>query len=287
MVNLRYPKLIAFERVAALRTVHAAANELRLTQAAITKRVQALELELGTSLFLRSRRGMTLTPEGQALLQYCKTIQEAEGELSGKITGEKRQEISITIVGPTSAISTRIAENCAAVYGKFPFLRLHLKSEDHCNLIELVKRGEADFAVVPFSQVPNEMHSKRLLPDRYCLVGSPSWRGRDLKEILESQRIIDFYESDHTTLNYLVHFKLKRNVGRGRLYVNENEALIRYFKQGIGYGTLTESIAKPHLDAGEIIQLNGAKTKSQSLALVWYARSRELDYFEEIIRSIK
>jgi LysR family transcriptional regulator, chromosome initiation inhibitor len=287
MVNIRHPLIVAFEHVVSLRTIHAASKKLGLTQAAVTKRIQALESELGVSLFLRSRRGMTLTAEGLSFLQYCKTIQEAEGQLLGKITGNDRQEASITIIGPTSAISSRIADNCAPLYSKFPFLRLHLKSDDHANLVETVKRGEADLAIVPPSQVPNEMSSKRLAADRYFLVGSVQWKGRALKDILESERIIDFYDSDRTTLNYLAHFELDKYVKQNRLYVNENEALIRYFKLGLGYGTLTESIAKPHLEAGELIRLNHGRTMEDPLALVWYARSRQLAYFEATVRSIK
>jgi len=287
MVNIRNPLIASFERVVALKTIHAAANDLGLTQAAITKRIQALESELGVSLFLRSRRGMTLTGEGEALLQYCKTVQEAEGQLLGKIKGEDRHEVSLTIVGPTSAISTRIAKNCAPLYSKFPFLRLHLKSEDHANLVEAVKRGETDLAVVHPSLVPNEMSSKRLMPDRYYLVASAKWKGRELKEILENERIIDFYESDKTTLNYLSQFELDKFVGRSRLYINENEALVEYFKLGIGFGTLTESVAKPYLDAGDLIRLNRGQTMDDPLALIWYARSRQLAYFEETVRAIK
>jgi DNA-binding transcriptional LysR family regulator len=230
---------------------------------------------------------MSLTAEGEAVLQYCKVIQEAEGQLLGKIKGELRQEVAVTITGPTSAISTRIADNCASLYAKFPFIRLHLKSEDHANLVECVKRGEADLAIVDPAEVPNEMSGKRLAPDNYYLVASAKWKGRELKEILEKERIIDFYESDRTTLNYLAKFKLEKFVGRSRIYVNENEALIQYFKQGIGFGTLTESVARPHLESGELIRLNRGQAMEDPLALVWYPRSKQLAYFEAIIRAIK
>lgn len=287
MVILKNPLLIAFEKVVILRTIHAAASELSLTQAAVTKRIQALESELGVSLFLRSRRGMTLTEEGEALLHYCKFTQEAEGEFFGKIKGQSRQEVSITIVGPTSAISTRIAANCAPLYEKYPFLRLHLRSEDHANLIEMIRRGEADLAIVPHSQVPNEMDSKILKPDRYLLVGSVKWKNRDLKDILRAERIIDFYESDSTTMTYLKHFGLERLANRNRLYVNENEALISFFASGVGYGTLTESVAQAPLEASKLIRLNRGQAHEAPLALAWYPRSKRQPYFEDILRSLK
>ena len=287
MVILKNPLLIAFEKVVFLKTIHAAAKDLGLTQAAITKRIQALEAELGINLFLRSRRGMTLTEEGAALLQFCKVTQEAEGELFGKIKGQNRQESNMTIIGPTSAISTRVAENCAHLYLKYPFLRLHLKSEDHANLIESIRRGEADLAIVSPSQVPNEMDSKMLKPDKYFLVAASSWKNRDLKEILQNERIIDFYESDSTTLNYLKKFNLEKLVGKTRLFVNENDALIRYFSSGVGYGTLTETVAKPYLENETLIRLNKAQSVEDPLALVWYPRSKKQSHFDDLVKSIK
>ncbi|MFL5813250.1 MAG: LysR family transcriptional regulator [Bdellovibrionia bacterium] len=287
MVILRNNLLVAFERVVTLGTVHAAAADLKLTQVAVTKRIKALEAGLKATLFLRSRRGMSLTDEGKALLQYCKSIQGAEGELLGKISGANREDISLTIVGPTSFVSRRLPACCRPLYQKHPFLRLHLRSDDHSNLIELVRRGEADFAIVPPSQVPNEMQSKMLKSDRYLLLASPKWKDRPLSDILEQERIIDFYESDSTTLNYLRQFGLNDRARRSRLFVNENDALVDYLKAGIGYGTLTESVARPYLDSGELIALNKGKAIEDPLALVWYARSKEMAYFEDIVRSIK
>lgn len=284
---LRNPLLSAFEKVATLKTIHAAADELGLTQAAVTKRIQALESELNVTLFLRSRRGMAVTTEGEALLQYCKYTNEAEGDLLSKIKGASPQEVSLTIVGPTSAISTRIAENCIPLYQKFSFLKLHLRSEDHANLIEMVRRGEADLAIVPHELVPNEMDSKVLKADRYFLVACAAWKGRDLKEILREERIIDFYESDTTTTTYLKKFHLDKHVERARLFVNENEALISYFKAGVGYGTLTESVAQAALDEGSLIRLNKGQALEMPLALAWYPRSKRAAYFDDLIRAIR
>ncbi|WP_413288162.1 LysR family transcriptional regulator [Bdellovibrio sp. HCB337] len=278
---------MAFERIADLKTVHAAAADLSLTQAALTKRLRLLEQELGVTLFLRSRRGMSLTEEGKALLQFCKTSNEAEGQLVSKLKGVGKMEISLTITGPTSALSSRINKDCLPLYTKYPHLKLHFKAEDHANLIEMVRQGKADLAVVPPNLVPNEMDSKVLKADRYLLVASAKWQRRSLAEILEQERIIDFYESDMTTFNYLKKFGLEKSKRPDRLYVNNNSALIRMFKAGVGYGTLTEDIAKPFLESGELIKLNRGQVFEDPLALTWYPRHEKADYFHDLIRSIK
>ena len=287
MVVLKNPLLLAFERVAYLKTVHAAALDLGLTQAAITKRLRLLESELGTTLFLRSRRGMGLTEEGKALLQFCKVSNEAEGQLISKLKGGSLMDINFTIAGPTSAIAGRINKDCLHLYTKYPQLKLHFQSEDHANLVEMIRQAKADFAIVPPNLVPNEMDSKVLRPDRYLLVGSPKWKERSMLEILEFERIIDFYENDTTTLNYLSKFGLEKSKRPDRLYVNENTALIRMFAAGIGFGTLTEDTAKPYIENGELIKLNRGQVFEDPLALTWYPRQEKSDYFQDIIRSWK
>ena len=167
------------------------------------------------------------------------------------------------------------------------FLKLHFRSEDHANLIEMLRQGQIDLALVLPSTVPNEMDSKLLKPDRYILVSSAKWQGRLLSEVLRKERIIDFYESDRTTFNYLKKFGLEKEKRPDRLFVNENEALIRMFSAGCGFGTLTEDIAKPYLENGDLIKLNRGQVLEEPLALAWYPRHEKSDYFQDLIRSIK
>ena len=69
--------------------------------------------------------------------------------------------------------------------------------------------------------------------------------------------------------------------------MNENQALIRLFAQGVGFGTLTESVARPALESGEIILLNRGQAMDDPLALAWYPRSQKADYFSDLIKAVK
>ena len=286
MIILRNPVLLAFEAVHEQGTTHAAAKALGLTQTGITQRIKTLEGELGITLFLRSRRGMKITPEGRALLQLCREARELEAHFLGEIAGDQRREVELTLAGPTSALSTRVASDVLPLYLKHPFLRLHLRSEDNADLVAQVKRGEADLVIVTPSEIPHEMEGKNLRPDRYLLVGSSRWKGRRLNDILGTERVIDYYEKDLTTARYLEHFSLGKPA-RARLYANENEALVRLFSAGAGFGTLTESVAKPHLESGELITLNKGLALEDPLALAWYPRTRRTPYFDDVIKAIR
>src|SRR4051794_18942624 len=63
-----------FEAVARAGGITRAADELNTVQSNVTARIRLLERELGTPLFYRHSRGVTLTPAGRELLPYASKI---------------------------------------------------------------------------------------------------------------------------------------------------------------------------------------------------------------------
>lgn len=287
-MSLLAANLQAFMAIVRQGTVHGAADELHLTQTGVTQRIRAIEKELGTTLFLRSRKGMKLTQEGEALLRYCQGSEDLEGQVLSQIIGAgKDKPISVTVVGPTSVMNARVVDQCTNLYQQWPNLYLNFVISDSIDRLALVRSGQAAIAIVPPEQVPNEMDSKSIKPDKYILVASPKWRGRRMADVLENERIIDFNESDSTTLNYLKKFDLAALIKKPRLFVNSNEAIIKLFHSGIGFGTLTQEIAKPYLESGGLVALNGGSVMEDPLALAWYPRPEVPLYFKAIIHSLK
>lgn len=82
-------------------------------------------------------------------------------------------------------------------------------------------------------------------------------------------------------------FELIAKIKKPRLFVNNNEAIIKMFSSGVGFGTLTQEIAKPLLERGDLILLNGGFIMEDPLALVWYQRPEMPKYFSAIVKAIK
>lgn len=281
-------RLKAFVMIAQVGTVFGAGRALGITQTAVTQRIRALEKELNITLFTRSRKGMRLTTEGQALHQYCKGAEELEGAVFSKLTGRGQvSDINLTIAGPTSAMHFHYVRGSVAVMKKYKHLSIHMIVDDHSDRVDMVRTNRAQLAIVAPDRVPNEMDSKMLNPDKWILACSTAWKGRKLEDILTNERIVDFYESDRSTLNYLAKFKLDHLVGRPRLYVNHNLPLVDLFVAGIGYGTLTQQFAKPYLESGVLMPLNQGRVMEVPLALTWYPRPQMPDYFRDVIRAIR
>lgn len=287
-MSLLPPGLRAFLAVARRGTVHGAADELGLTQTGVTQRIRSLERELRTTLFLRSRRGMALTQEGEALLRYCRGAIELEGEALGHLRGAGTERpVSLRVAGPTSVMTARVAPQCLPVHARWPRLSLHFHVTDAADRVPLLRTGEADLAIVAPDQVPAEMEGKMLKPERYVLVATPAWKGRRLVDLLEKERAVDFDQGDPTTLAYLEAFGLQARLERPRLYANNNEILLLALREGVGFGTLTQAVAKPHLEAGTLIALNNGATMEERLALAWYPRPEMPPYFRDVVRQIK
>lgn len=286
-MSLLSPGLQAFLAVAERRSVHRAAKQLGLSQTGVTQRLRAMERELSVTLFTRSRRGMLPTPEGEALLQYCRSARDLEGPILAKIGGGGVQEsVSICISGPSSLMRSRIIPACLPVMQKYPELLLRFKISDTNIFLDDLKSGEAQIAVLAPELLPRELDSKLLKPDRFVMLGTRSWLNRPLQEVVAQERIIDFDPEDQITFNYLRRFRLLEHVRPGRHFVNNNEALASMIEAGLGYGVLTDDFAKRFLQRCDLVLLNQGKFYERRLAIAWYARPAAPAYWRALISAI-
>lgn len=203
-MKLLSPPIQAFFMTAQLGTVHAAAHALHITQTAVTQRIKILEKRLSTSLFVRSRKGMVLTKEGEALLRYCHAFQELEGEaLSHVMHTGTEQTVSICITGPSTIMRSRIIPNCTKVMKKFPNLLMQFDVNDSHDRVSLLRNGKCQLAIIEQSSLSDEMEYIKLKPEQYILVAPSAWKNRKLHDIVKNERIIDFDSRDTLTMDYL------------------------------------------------------------------------------------
>jgi LysR family glycine cleavage system transcriptional activator len=86
----------AFEAAGRLGSFTAAAQETGLTQAAISQRIGHLERQLGTRLFVRTARGVSLSVEGEAWLPYVSEALRTLRDSSQDLFGARAGKITIT-----------------------------------------------------------------------------------------------------------------------------------------------------------------------------------------------
>src|SRR5258708_4686898 len=109
-------QLQVFERVAALKSITRAAEELFLTQPAVSRSVSSLECEMGTRLFDRLPRSVELTPAGQALREHSKRILLGADEAIRVVAEVNAGDAGRLAVGASSTAATYVLPGLLARY---------------------------------------------------------------------------------------------------------------------------------------------------------------------------
>jgi LysR family transcriptional regulator, cell division regulator len=140
--------LATFSAVARNGGITRAAEELNTVQSNVTQRVKALEAEIGTALFERHSRGMTLTGAGRRLLPYAQRMAalSREAVLAARDDGEPKGPLSIGSMETTAAV--RLPGLLAEFHRRFPKVTLTLTTATTADLVAGVLNAMFDGAFV-------------------------------------------------------------------------------------------------------------------------------------------
>lgn len=286
-MSLLSPPLEAFWAVVCKRTVQDASKILGLTQTGVTQRIRSLEKQLKTTLFIRSRTGMKLTAEGEALLHFVKSSIDLEGMALSKIQRAANDSIiAVNISGPTSILRSRVIPHLTFLLQHFPKMRFHFNVNENENSSEKLKTAQCDLALLEQHQVSKEMDSKNLKTERYCLYGPAAWRQRSLSDILKNETLIEFNNQSQLTFQFLEKYKLKSKVHHERHFMNNTDALAAMICAGVGYSVLSQEYAESFFKKTQLVRLGATYFLDLKMALAWYPRHEMASYFKAIIKMI-
>lgn len=140
--------LRVFQMVAREGTITKAALQLGYVQSNVTARIQQLEAELGTTLFLRHNRGMTLSASGKLLLDYANKIIGLLDEASKALSSSVEPSGPLMIGSTQTTAAVRLPKLLAAYYEEHPNVQLSLTTGHTQFLIDKVLRYELDGAFI-------------------------------------------------------------------------------------------------------------------------------------------
>ncbi len=286
-MSLLSPTLEAFWAVVRKGTVQDASKILGLTQTGVTQRIRLLEKQLQTTVFLRSRKGMKLTAEGEALLQYVKSSLDIEGMALSKIQRAANDSIiEIGITGPSSILRSRVIPDLTSLFSEYSKLKFRIDLSNSSDGIDKLKSGLFDLSLVESHQVARELDSKKLEPETYGLYGPAKWKKRTLEDILKKETFIEFDTNNHTSFLLLEKYKLKSKIRPERHFANTTEAISAMTAAGFGYSIISRRIAEPFIKKNQLVQLASHYFYDQKISLVWHPRHEMASYFKAIIQAI-
>jgi LysR family transcriptional regulator, transcriptional activator of the cysJI operon len=170
-------RLRAFAAIARCGSLSRAADELYVSQPAVSKHLASIEAEIGESLVVRGRQGATLTPAGQVLADY---VLRAEALLANARRALSAESESGTLAIAASGIPATylLPQLLAGFRERRPGIEIEFEESTSAGVLELVRLHRVELALVGGMTVPPELESEPLVEDEIVLVGSPRFGGK-------------------------------------------------------------------------------------------------------------
>lgn len=155
----RLKQLRAFCFAARSGSVSIAADELYLSQPSVTLQIQALERDMGITLFERRGPSIKLTPEGDTLYQLADPLVEAMDNLPESFAAQfgSLESGELNIAAGESTILYILPEPIQRFAEAYPKIRIKLHNVTGRDGMSMLKSDEADFAVGSMLDVPEDI----------------------------------------------------------------------------------------------------------------------------------
>lgn len=173
-------KLEVFNTVAMEGSFSKAAKRLLLSQPAISMHIRDLEASLQAPLFVRSNRGVTLTPAGETLLDYTRCILRMLAEAESAIVSMNKLANSQLAIGATPGAGLHLLpEWIQGFQRRYPGVKVALRTETTQGILSEIQSGRLDIGFIEGEVAPEppiNLHPFKDI-DMFVMVGPqhPWW----------------------------------------------------------------------------------------------------------------
>lgn len=242
-----------FEAAARHLSFTAAAEELCVTQSAVSKQIRQLEQYLGEMLFERSPSRLRLTPKGVRYLAAMSLVMDSIDRATADITGAKDGSEILRLDMLPSLSSIWLIPRLQRFEQRYSKLNVELITGEG---VPDFTASEADLAIRCFQQSKAPGKAMLLLPERLLLVASPR-----LMERLPVKQLSDI--SRHKLLAQTTRPEMWQSffnqLNLNPELINTGIASQHFFmslqsvKEGLGLGLLPDFLVQRELEQGELL----------------------------------
>lgn len=260
-----------------------AAENLSLTQPALSQQIALLERELKVTLFERSRRGMTATAAGEVFAQKAGDLLKGFSELEAALVPEHTAQQVSFAVGETLAAHF-VPKLMVALKASFPKTRFRVIESNLTEIRAALRNEQVDFALSPEAINENAYHNRYLLEDEILPAVSaedtlaqrrPDWEKLRLREWIlfhpgsAIRKISDEIFGDME----------QRFEPRISMELRSVAGAVRCLEAGLGIGFISDLSLTERLTALRVAQL----TRRRRFFLAYRRKSEKMAPFVESI----
>lgn len=227
----------------------------------ITRSMNNLEQELGCRLFIRSNRGVTLTPEGEKLYAHvsaaCEQLQLGEEELAD----DKSLQSGIISIGANeTSLHAILLPKLRQFHRLYPGFRIRITNYSTPQAVMALENGLLNFAVVTTpTGVRKPLREIPLKPFREILIGGPEFaflQGRTLQlEEVQKYPLICL-AADTKTFEFYGRIFLKHGLTLcPDIEAATTNLVLPMVKSDLGLGFLPEDLALESIERGEVFPI--------------------------------
>ena len=257
--NLEYYKV--FYYVNQLGSITAAAEQLCISQPAVSQAVKQLERALGVTLFIRTAKGVRLTEEGKTLAGYVERGMECL--LKGEEAMDRLRNLergSVRIGASDMTLRFYLLPYLERFHEEYPGIHVNVSNGPTPETIGLLEQGDIDFAVVstPF-QLADGFRAEPVKNIRNVFVAGSRFshlKGRRLSYgcLLENPCI--FLDKRTSTRQFMDAFLEERGVTPTPEFdLAISDMVVQFAIRNLGIGCVEEEFAKTALENGEVFRL--------------------------------
>ena len=167
---------VIFYTVAKAGNISKAANQLCISQPAISKSISKLEAELGTALFARSSKGVTLTEEGQVLYEYVERAFDSLNMGEENLKNYKELGIGHIRIGVSTSLCKHILLDYLKDFIKEnPNIKFSIDCHSTLNTIKLLKNDDIDIGLICNTELPKGIVYSPVKEIHDVFVASPEY----------------------------------------------------------------------------------------------------------------
>ena len=248
-----------FLEVAKQGNISAAAQNLFISQSAVSQSVKQLEEQLQVRLFSRSTRGVSLTSEGKLLLEY---VSHALGLLQSgeeKIAASRQLLTGELIIGASDTVTkTYLLSRLEAFHKDYPDIRIRILNGTTSMVLDYLHAGQVDIAFA--SEAPDEtVYSVRHCVDTHTIfVAAPDYLEFDKVYTMEEIAALPLIllERKASSRVYVERYFQDHGVQiHPEIEPGSHNLLISLARIGLGVACVTEEFSLSGLSRGVIVPL--------------------------------
>ena len=254
-----------------------AADQLHLTQSALSKQIKSLEDELGVLLFARTHTGMVLTGAGRRLLplatQTVDSVQDMAAlaaSMRGTVAGGLRLG---TIIDPDSI---RLGALLTALLQYYPQVDVSLQHGISGGVLQMLRDGEVDACFYLGPLKDTDIAVRQLLLEHYVVIGPAAWAERLRTAGWEELAAMPWLASPPGGSQYGLVTQMFAERGlayRTVVQADQEASILELVQAGVALGLMRERTLAPALETGQVVAWQGARLACP-LSLL-YRRSKE------------